>query len=313
MYGMIFGKEIFVDGFRHPHIPLILDMETADPDDILCLAILVTHPACDLKAITLHPGSHEQVGLVTSILQIVGRDREIPIGGKVNGHLKSCVSPFYDKFHPWPVQPKIEADDLLIKTIKENPDITLVTGAALTNIWKAMKKEETLSLKRWVGQGGFAGDNIVPEEKRLEKFRGKTHCPTYNFNGNPVAAKYLLESDRIERKILVSKNVCHGVVYDKEFQEKLTPFIQRYVGLIFIHQDIMDDYLKKHEGKKFHDPLAGLVAIDESICEFEKNVVLERVQGGWGCKKVEKSDIQISIDVDRKKMFDTLIAQRFFL
>lgn len=63
MYGMIFGKEIVVDGFRKPKIPLIFDMETADPDDILCLAILVTHPACDLKAITLHPGSHEQVGL----------------------------------------------------------------------------------------------------------------------------------------------------------------------------------------------------------------------------------------------------------
>ena len=40
---------------------IVLDMETQDPDDFLCLLFLASHPAVRLKAVTLVPGSPEQV------------------------------------------------------------------------------------------------------------------------------------------------------------------------------------------------------------------------------------------------------------
>jgi hypothetical protein len=43
-------------------------------------------------------------------------------------------------------------------------------------------------IERWVAQGGFAGDNIVPPEYRLKKFEGKIYCPTFNFGGDSKAA-----------------------------------------------------------------------------------------------------------------------------
>lgn len=43
-------------------------------------------------------------------------------------------------------------------------------------------------IERWVAQGGFAGDNIVPPQYRLKKFDGKIFCPTFNFGGDSRAA-----------------------------------------------------------------------------------------------------------------------------
>lgn len=111
--------------------------------------------------------------------------------------------------------------DILYQTFKKYPEATIVTGAPVSNLWNMLQKYPDIKVKRWVAQGGFAGDNIVPTEHRLPKFRGKIVCDTYNFGGDPTAAEGCLQSDRIETKWLVSKNVCHGVFYDKRFHELL--------------------------------------------------------------------------------------------
>ena len=48
------------------------DMETQDPDDVMTLAILATHPRVELVGVTLTPGGSDQVGLVTHVLDEVG-------------------------------------------------------------------------------------------------------------------------------------------------------------------------------------------------------------------------------------------------
>ena len=75
-----------------------------------------------------------------------------------------------------------------------------------------LRKYPDVVVKRWVGQGGFAGDNIVPPgkdmkekveqsyltlehtEHRMSKFNGKTVCATYNFGGDPASAALILAS-----------------------------------------------------------------------------------------------------------------------
>lgn len=44
--------------------PFVLDMETSDPDDFITLLMLLGHPLVDLRAVTVTPGTREQVGLV---------------------------------------------------------------------------------------------------------------------------------------------------------------------------------------------------------------------------------------------------------
>jgi inosine-uridine nucleoside N-ribohydrolase len=196
------------------------DMETQDPDDVLALALVASHPACSLVGVSVTPGCHNQVGLAHEILRRVGRP-EIPIGGKVLGHPKNCVAGFYYK-HFGQIPPRVphgDAGNLLGSAVQSNPDLTVVTGAAVTHLAESLPYG---TVSRWVGQGGFAGDDVVPESYRLPKFAGKITCPTFNFNANPKAAVEVLASSAILKRILVSKNVCHGVVYDRILHDRLS-------------------------------------------------------------------------------------------
>ena len=65
-------------------VQVCYDMETQDPDDFLCLLFLASHPRVRLKAVTLVPGSEQQIGLVRWALQQLGLS-DVAIGaGYVN-------------------------------------------------------------------------------------------------------------------------------------------------------------------------------------------------------------------------------------
>lgn len=100
------------------------------------------------------------------------------------------------------------------------------------------------SLGRLVAQGGFAGEGVVPSEWQLPKFRGRTTCPTFNLNGDPRSAKEALESESIGTRYFVSKNVCHGVVYDATFHEQVDARRGNALSLEMIWHG-MDAYLQR--------------------------------------------------------------------
>ncbi len=82
-------------------VPVLLDMETRDPDDVLGLCLVASHPALRLVAVTVNPGTREQIGVVRALLARLGV--EVPVGARV-GQDTGAVSPFH---HEWlgPVPP----------------------------------------------------------------------------------------------------------------------------------------------------------------------------------------------------------------
>ena len=50
-------------------VPLVIDIETGDPDDLLTLIAVACHPKIELRAVTVTPGSHEQLAMVKWVLQ----------------------------------------------------------------------------------------------------------------------------------------------------------------------------------------------------------------------------------------------------
>jgi inosine-uridine nucleoside N-ribohydrolase len=278
-------------------VDLHFDMETQDPDDILTLSIAATHPDVNLVGVSVTPGGSDQVGLVQHVLSLLGKD--IPIGGDPKRD-KPSVSAFHDKWlgvHQATVT--VTASEVL-KLSAEMGHTTLLTGGPLKNL----KGLSTLPFLRWVGQGGFAGDSVVPPEHRLPKFEGRETCPTFNFNGAPQVALDLLATTVPIR--LVSKNVCHGVCWDQDFHAKVAALPKRTAGVDLAFQG-MSRYLKnKPEGKLIHDPLALAVAIDPTVCEF-REVEVYRSKGEWGSKLTSGSHVQISVSVNRDRLFETLM------
>lgn len=281
-------------------IDVIFDMETSDPDDALTLCLLADHPAVNLLAVTITPGSKEQVAVVNKILSLF--DKKIPVGAGNIEHPKQCVSEFHYKWlgnlnREWAP----EAGKLIYEIVQDYPGLTVMTGGPLKNI-KACLEKASFRLDEIVVQGGFAGDNVVAEEDRLEKFKGKITCPTFNLNGDVPGAKLVIATDRIGKKFFVSKNVCHGVCYDNDFHERLRADKNRKLSNKIIW-DVMDKYHTR--SKLLHDPLAAACLIDRNVCQFTE-VELYREKGEWGSKAQTGTNLFISTKVDKEKFYSTM-------
>lgn len=285
-------------------IDLLWDMETSDPDDFLTLLMLLGHPRVKLHAVTVTPGTPDQIGVVRTALSWFSRD-DVAVGATNLDHPKRpCVSQWhYDAYGPMPASRDAEAAGALLRELCARPGMTLLTGAALKNLGAALKLDG-FKLDRLVVQGGFAGEGVVPQTKQLEKFKGRVTCPTFNLNGDPKSALAAIASPAITTKRFVSKNVCHGVVYDHAMHERFGPLRTKSRSLELIYKG-MEHYLRKGEGKAFHDPLAACCAIDESVGEWAE-VELYRDKGEWGSRLKPGSNVKIIIDYDREKFFAVL-------
>lgn len=279
-------------------IDIHFDMETGDPDDVMTLCFLTSHPLVNLTSVSVTPGTDEQIGLARHVLKLCGHGH-LPVGSHRPGYDKECVSRFHNgwigKFNP--ASADAEGHEVIAESLRKYPELTILTGAPLKNFTDL---DPEIRIPRWVAQGGFAGDNVVPPEHRLPKFEGMDTCPTFNFNGAPKVALRMLSSSNIEQRLLISKNVCHGMVYDREFHEQMEPHRFDSAGLDLVYQG-MEKYLQKRpEGKKFHDPLAACVAVDPSIVEF-REVEMVRRKGKWGAELKSGTNTWISIVADRER------------
>lgn len=288
-------------------LKIIWDMETGDPDDVLTLILLLGHPLVDLRAINVTPGTPDQIGFVRHIVcERFGL--KLPIGAHNLDHGKPCLSAWHPKtFGKTPhSREALDGASLLLELCDE--ETTLITGASLKNLGAALDAAQPAPLKlgRLVAQGGFAGDNIVPKADRLPKFDGKLYCPTYNLDGAIDAAKAALASDEITSRWLVSKNVCHGVYYDRALHERVAQVRTNSQSLALIYE-VMDGYLRrKPEGKKFHDPLAACCALNPHIGRWAQ-VRMERTREGWGALPDADSNTWIITGYEHEEFVQTLL------
>ena len=297
---------------------VVFDMETADPDDLLTLCFLARHPNASLVGVTVTPGAPEQIGLVRTALETMGATK-IPVGTRRPelslsfAPIHKYVSQFYYKLFSRSEQFEASPDgtgaEIIHKCFEQYPDVTLLTGASLGNLRIALETHPTMKLRRWVAQGGFAGDSLVEPEHRLEKFAGRETCPTFNFNGDVRGALLALQTDQILERTLVSKNVCHGVVYDQELHTKYKK-VKNFSPASRLIYKAMDQYLQRHpDGKKLHDPLAACVMLDDSICQY-REVEVYRSKGEWGSKAAVGTNTKISVSVDKNKFHTAFMFGR---
>jgi pyrimidine-specific ribonucleoside hydrolase len=158
--------------------------------------------------------------------------------------------------------------------------------------------------------GGFAGEGVVPSELIMEKFKGVTTCQSWNLSSTTGIALKLQKYSGIKKRFFISKNVTHRVIYDKKIHSVLNE-AKNYSKSIKLIWQGMDVYLKKHaEGKKIHDLLAAVCAIDESVCKFIEVELYHEKKNHfvyWGSKAISDSKTWISIDYDHEKFLKILL------
>ncbi len=289
-------------------LDLVFDMETRDPDDVLTLCLLATHPRVTLRAVTVNPGTRAQLGVVRHVLGRLDRG-DVLVGARNPDGPGDHVSAFHTAWLG--SRPGGEPDDvaaaLLADTFRAHPETVLLTGAPLHNLRLLLNRHPDVALSRWVAQGGFAGDNVVPPEHRLSKFAGLRTCLTFNFNGDAKGARLALASTRIGSRDLVSKNVTHGVSYDVAFHRSMAGYRQRTRGLALLYE-AMDCYLRERpEGKMLHDPIAACAAIDRDIATWAE-VEVVREEGRWGSRPAVGTRTNITIALDRERFFQVFVA-----
>jgi inosine-uridine nucleoside N-ribohydrolase len=312
-------------------INVVFNMETADPDDVMTLCFLATYPGLALRGVTISPGTNEQVGLVRHVLNLL-EVNGVPIGVRKRGHNKPCVSSFHYKWlgKTQDVEPDEMGYRVLEEVFHKFPDTVILSGAPLGNVASFLKDTSTWTTRiptppdvlatvvhcpkarvsEIVVQGGFAGDNVVAPEDRLEKFAGKIYCPTFNLGGDKEAALYITADSykQVAKKYFVSKNVCHGLAYNQEFHEKVKQHKDSNKGLSMIYRG-MEVYLKDHpNGKLFHDPLAACVLINKEVCAF-KEVELVYSKGQWGSMPAENTNTYISVKLNREKFEEVFLGE----
>lgn len=223
-----------------------LDMETGDPDDVLALLYLLAEPRVALRCVTVFKGSPDQVGLVRSMLQRGSRlahcrHCEGKVGGGVRAlheagcaripvgslnldttkrHLSRGLPRLFGETED--ASPDADSVEVLLATIKQYPSLTMITGAPLSAVHRLLRDHPEVVIQRLVAQGGFAGSRCVLPENQLPKFKDKEVMSTWNFGGDIPAARFVLGCDRILTKLCVSKDVCHGVIYNAADHEAMT-------------------------------------------------------------------------------------------
>ena len=177
------------------------------------------------------------------------------------------------------------------------------------NVLWDMETSDPFSLGRLVAQGGFAGEGLVAPDRQLPKFRGKVTCATYNLNGDIPSAHAVLASSASGIRRFVSKNICHGVVYDRALHEHVDRLRDQSLSLDLIWKG-METYFERHpDGKLFHDPLAACCAIDESVAEWAEVELYRTAKGGeWGSRLAPGSGTWITTGCDHERFVATLLA-----
>ncbi|MEZ4866364.1 MAG: hypothetical protein R3C14_33915 [Caldilineaceae bacterium] len=303
---------------------IIFEMETADPDDFMTLLWLADHPVLDLTGVVITPGSADQCRLVRWGLDRCGRT-DVPLGAlhgsawwaTVAGQ-KARVSSFHYKAYGTAIQQhpigEVAHGPTLLAELLQKRAATVLVGAPPKNIGQTLQTFPAVKLTRWVQQGGFAGDNLVAQP--LPKFKGRITCPSFNPGGAWRETLALLASPQIDRRLFVSKNVCHGVVWTRAMGDALKQRladrgVAPRMGMTLLVEALDHHLGNKATGKALHDLVAATCVLDEGVCEFAEVEIyrgIDRERGEWGARAAANTKTWITVGFDEAR-FLAVLAQ----
>lgn len=252
-----------------------------DPDDFIALNLCLANPRFDLVGILVEPGSRDQVGLVHSILKFNNRE-EIPVASNKDARTRHMG--FVSRLHGRCVEklgePLVAKEayhddrELLESCLLEDPRTCLVTIGP------------PIIAHRWIDYS--TESTIIPVSYSMGGFHGGYHSgkvclsQEYNFGRDPASAVKLVNTKRITKRVVVSKNVTHHVFYTPFLHESTGKVARKSPAHAMIWHLMGGDSLRDLASlQMLHDPLTVMVSLDESIVTLREVQLVEK-DGRWG-------------------------------
>lgn len=280
---------------------VLIDTDIGDNvDDALALALALTSPELDLKAVTTVFGNVEvRTKLALKLLKTYGRE-DIPVANGIGKPLLERVFQA-DAGRRIPNQasvlvegealpePSLEhAVNLIISTVMAaKGGITIVSIGPLTNIASAILKESRLVERaELVMMGG------VVSRPRAE----------HNVRCDPEAARVVFESGI--PVTMVGLDVTTKCVLGREDVQSLR---SRGLATTNLLADMIETWRQGTERNPIlHDPLAVAVSFDPSLVETQPRLVMVDTRGGFTrgftlASESETPNAQVCFDVDQNR------------
>jgi pyrimidine-specific ribonucleoside hydrolase len=276
-------------------VDLIVETDCGhDPDDFFTLCYLVA-AGVNLRCITVTPGDRDQLAIVRLFCEQVGLD--IPIGASKTSEKYSSGSVHHALLKKYGKSLDGTSDgpdkDVIRDTLRLYPASELFIIGPPANVGRFLAENPDVVLRRATMQGGFLGYDLHPHARvRLPQFEGKTWMPTFNMNGDRKGTEALLRAS-IDTRRFCGKNVCHTVLYDRAIYESMSKPRDRASELFMEGVALL---LDRHEGKKFHDPVAAVCHLHPEVGTWVRGRV-QKIEAGWGTVLDEAGDY-ILADLD---------------
>jgi hypothetical protein len=160
---------------------------------------------------------------------------DVIVGSNNPNYPKNCVSPFHNGVFPnlKEEEPDGIASEILYQTFIKYPQATIITGGPPMNVAALLEKHPEVTISTWIAQGllvlilhlqdrWFCRRKPCWKGERFEKIcwkRGlcgsklvkvKWNCATITLSSSKMVDS-LLSSLQIQKRVIVAKNVCHGV------------------------------------------------------------------------------------------------------
>jgi pyrimidine-specific ribonucleoside hydrolase len=273
-----------------------------DPDDFFTLCYLVA-AGVRIRAITIVPGDPDQIAVARMVVTTLGLD--IPVGASKPDSQKCSSGGMHhallDRFgFPREAGHDGPGHEIIASTFARYPDCDFLVIGPCTSTACYLYRPGAVVPRRLTMQGGFLGYHLYAPKVRLAEFEGRTWMPTFNLNGDRKGVHVLLKAPIPERRF-VGKNVCHTLLYDRAFHATMAAADPGSPAQVLFMAG-MEEYLRSHEAKKWHDPTAAACHLHPEIGTWVRGRV-KRIEGGWGTVTDEGGDLVLA-DVDRDALWD---------
>lgn len=290
------------------HKKVIYDTDIgSDIDDAVCLAYLLKQKSCELLGITTVSGESEKRAMIAdSICEVAHKNIPIFPGAEKplvteQRQKEARQSKMLGNWEHRTEFPRNKAIDFMRETIHDNPgEISLLATGPLTNIALLFSVDPDIPflLKEVVLMCGVFKTEV------------KTDPVEWNSLCDPFAASIVFNTP-VKNLISVGLDVTMQVVMDKaDINRMFTADVLKPVI------DFSSIWFEHSPRITFHDPLAGAVLFDASLCGYEKGTVAIELENsaerGKTCWTPEagsgKQQIAVTVDKDRffKHYFDVV-------